>query len=523
MLILLVFQFFWGIFPWSSNYSKNEREVLFVQHMTIINVQIGFSIEEWIPHVNELVLPETSPLKIGGEGVIFVPNTEIRNSAYRRQTGNTIYDTLPFIMNMDLSEIAFSSYNGDPVALVMQVLNPTNSDIGEFSKSMHIQTDLSTDQNAPPSVTPCTILPLFTTLILCLIVMYSGDNNNQHRKKGQEDDLASALTHVPVNRQARILAIDNNLVNLKTIKDILSPEYEVTTIMSGEKALEQLFLVQWDLVIVDTIIHSLSGHEIVKEIRAHFPITELPVLLVTALQKDTYKGVIAGANDYITKPLDPLELKARVYTLTTLTISNREQLNLEASWLQAQIKPHFIFNTLNSIVSLSYFNIEKMRELLSEFGNYLRKSYQIASTTITLDEELDLVFSYLFIEQERFGDRIQVIWDIDESISIDIPPFSMQTIVENSLKHGVLPNAGGGTITIQTMNEREYIKIVVSDDGIGMDEERVQQILQFKSSKDGGIGLINTNKRLLQLNSEGLQIESALGKGTTVTFLIPNI
>src|SRR5699024_72971 len=115
------------------------------------------------------------------------------------------------------------------------------------------------------------------------------------------------------------------------------------------------------------------------EIRKQFTVAELPILLLTARNRDidTYTGFRSGANDYVTKPVDAMELKARVQALIGLRQAVKEQLKMEAAWLQAQIQPHFLFNTLNTIASLGVKDTERMFKLLEEFGNYLHKSFHV--------------------------------------------------------------------------------------------------------------------------------------------------
>src|SRR5690625_7730878 len=121
-------------------------------------------------------------------------------------------------------------------------------------------------------------------------------------------------------------------------------------VTSGSKALALLDLQEWDLVISDVMMQHMSGYELTRTIRERFTMTELPILLLTARSQsiDIEKGFLSGANDYVIKPVDALEIRSRVRVLTEVKRSAREQLQMEAAWLQAQIQPHFLFNTLNA-------------------------------------------------------------------------------------------------------------------------------------------------------------------------------
>ncbi|WP_234405473.1 hybrid sensor histidine kinase/response regulator [Paenibacillus sp. IHBB 10380] len=327
-------------------------------------------------------------------------------------------------------------------------------------------------------------------------------------------------------RRPKVLAVDNDPVNLRILRNILSADhYEITAVTSGKEALAYLDIGEWDLIITDVMMPHMSGYELSRTIREKFSILELPILLLTARSQseDLYTGFLSGANDYVTKPVGALELKTRVRALTDLKQSVTERLRMEAAWLQAQIQPHFLFNTLNTIASLSDIDTTRMVILLEKFGNYLQSSFDDNNMkrVVRLEHELELVQSYLYIEQERFGDRLQVVWNVRKGITIGLPPLSIQPIVENAVRHGVLTRTRGGTITITISENDNYVEIFIIDDGVGMDEQKLEGILMSHPHKKRGIGLINTNRRLKQIYGRGLQISSVLNQGTTVAFRIP--
>ncbi|GGA70644.1 hybrid sensor histidine kinase/response regulator [Ornithinibacillus halotolerans] len=325
--------------------------------------------------------------------------------------------------------------------------------------------------------------------------------------------------------KAKILVVDDDPINIKILDNMLSVKYDVYTVTSGQEALNMINEKSWDLIISDVMMPNMSGYELTQIIRKQFTISELPILLLTARNKpeDIYTGFLSGANDYVAKPMDALELKSRVKALIELKQSIHEQLQMEAAWLQAQIQPHFLYNTINTIASLSDIDTVRMKKLLNEFGNYLRRSFNIdtAKNLIPLEDELDLIRSYLYIERERFGGRLQVHWEIDDKLHLEIPPLSIQTLVENAVKHGVLKRARGGTISIQITSFATYVQIAVMDDGVGMKKEKLQDILSEQPNSQAGIGIANTNRRLKKQYREGLNITSTPNVGTTVKFRIP--
>jgi len=324
---------------------------------------------------------------------------------------------------------------------------------------------------------------------------------------------------------SNILIVDDDPINLKVISSVLGELYHIYTVTSGAEALKMIDAGNWDMIISDVMMPKMSGYELCKEIRKRFTIVELPVLLLTARTQpiDVYTGFLAGANDYVSKPTNALELKARVQSLLAQNQAIKEQLRLEAAYLQAQIKPHFLFNTLNTISSLGEINPSRMTDLLIEFGNYLQKSFSSDNikNLIPIEEEFDLVRSYLFIESERFGDRLEVSWDLDELKGILIPPLSVQTIVENALNHGILKKTEGGIVVISVKNHENYHVVSVEDNGVGMTASQIEEILLRTNKHQHGIGIANTNHRLQRIFGRGIQIESQLNHGTIVSFYIP--
>jgi sensor histidine kinase YesM len=331
-----------------------------------------------------------------------------------------------------------------------------------------------------------------------------------------------------VNRKANLLVVDDDPINLKVLVSILSTEpYTITTVNSSNEVLELLDSKQWDLVIADVMMPHMSGYELTHRIREQYSLSELPILLLTARSQvtDIYTGFSSGANDYVTKPVDALELRYRIRSLITLKQSINERLRMEAAYLQAQIHPHFLFNTLNSLMALSDIDPERMRKLGDAFAAFLRISFDFLNTgeLVELSHELKLSEAYLYIEKERFGDRLSVIWEVEPGISLRLPPLSIQPLIENAVKHGLLSQNKGGTLHIRiTRRHDNFTLIEVKDNGKGMEQEKVSQLLNPSIEGNSGIGISNTNRRLTQLYGRGLSIISKPNEGTTVSFVIPD-
>ncbi|PIC82300.1 histidine kinase [Sporosarcina sp. P21c] len=325
------------------------------------------------------------------------------------------------------------------------------------------------------------------------------------------------------NATERILVVDDDPMNLQIIKQMLKADgYLVVTCTSANEAIKELERGCWSLVISDVMMPYMSGYELTRELRKRFSLAELPILLLTARtqQVDIQMGFDAGANDYVRKPVEKVELIMRVRALTNLNQTIVERIQMEAAWLQAQIQPHFLFNTLNTISALSEIDPEKMVKLLDKFGTYLEQSFTIQNlaSTVSLEKELELVEAYIYIEKQRYGDRLQVEMDI-APVQVEVPPLSIQTLVENAIEHGVLKRPEGGTVWIKVSECDDTVDISISDNGLGMEQDLVT-LLQTDTNIQAGVGLPNTHKRLRQLGYSGLTIDSIPKIGTVIRFSI---
>ncbi|WP_155591062.1 ATP-binding protein [Lysinibacillus cavernae] len=351
-------------------------------------------------------------------------------------------------------------------------------------------------------------------------------NEYQAKKKQESPVIQPDMVNVLDEwNQPRILVVDDEPINLRVIEAILANEkYDIITVTSGLQALEYIRSHEWDLVISDVMMPKMSGYELVRIIRKQFSMTDLPVLMLTAHSQphDIENGFLAGANDYVIKPVDALELRSRVEALTKVKRSIQERHRMEAAWLQAQIEPHFLFNTLNAILTLSELDSERTSKLVEALSDFLRESYnfQNIEALVPLENELRLIQAYLYIQQERFGERVQVIWEIDVANDVLLPSLTIQPLIENALKHGILKRAEGGTVQIRIIDCGTHVEITVSDDGVGMNEEQVAHLLQPKKRSSRSIGLLNTHIRLQQHYGQGLHLTSKLHEGTSVSFVV---
>lgn len=193
----------------------------------------------------------------------------------------------------------------------------------------------------------------------------------------------------------------------------------------------------------------------------------------------------------------------------------------EINALHSQINPHFLYNTLDTIVWMASFgDSEKVIAVTKSLAQFFRISLSQGEQTISLEDELEHVRQYLFIQKQRYEDTLNDRYEIDETaLSVKVPKIILQPVVENAIYHGIKEKDGAGTIAIRVTDETEFVLIIIEDDGVGFNPAETPQ----KGCQLGGVGLYNVDRRLKLYYGDayGLEIDSAPKNGTRVTFKIP--
>ena len=180
----------------------------------------------------------------------------------------------------------------------------------------------------------------------------------------------------------------------------------------------------------------------------------------------------------------------------------------------SQIQPHFVYNSLSAISTLITIDPEKAQEALDNFTEYLRRNLSSLTDVklIPFEDELKHIETYISLEKLRFDDRINVIYDL-KTTDFNVPVLSIQPIVENAIKHGILKKVEGGTLKIITYEAEDSYVIVIEDNGVGFNNDDVKR-------EENHYGIDNIEYRIKNMCNGSLDIKSVINKGTIVTITL---
>jgi ligand-binding sensor protein len=225
------------------------------------------------------------------------------------------------------------------------------------------------------------------------------------------------------------------------------------------------------------------------------------------------------------------EIKARSLLEKEIKNAQLSAKEAELKALQAQINPHFLYNTLDSIQWLAVLRgAEDIQKTIQCLGQLLRHSLDRKSVIVNVSKELEQIRSYLFIQKMRYGEKLSYRINMEPGVlDFELPKLVLQPIVENAILHGVEPKAGSGNVCIEGwLHKGDQAIIEITDDGVGMAEGTLSQLnASLRSELEGGrsqhLGLANVHKRLMYFFGEefGLTISSRQATGSSVRIRIP--
>ena len=336
--------------------------------------------------------------------------------------------------------------------------------------------------------------------------------------------------------EAIMVQVDAVTVLLYAIlQDFVRVEIELAGKTSDDMLVSLYYLILFELVIVLTIIYSAKKNNRFLTQQIQEPLNDLIVLSEELSQ---------GHLDYRAKEPEVAELRVvtksmndMAHNLHVLIEENAvKQFDLaqsELRVLQAQITPHFIYNTLDAILSLAeQGNSEQVKTMTYALSDFLRISLSKGQDWITIEKEIRHIEDYLTILQIRYGAMLTFAIDIPEEIlQTEVLKMILQPLVENAVYHGTKHVRRAGKVTVAATVAEDTIRFLITDNGIGMEDERLLEIqarlaqATVDDSGEGGYGLYNVRKRLLLYygNAASLQIDSTYRNGTTITVTVPKI
>lgn len=276
--------------------------------------------------------------------------------------------------------------------------------------------------------------------------------------------------------------------------------YKISVEVSKKKRFSVPFLVATCILIASLVIDNyfINGY-ISKNVEFVFPVAGTIFILIVLLVQ-----VVRIGEAYVA------ELRAAELTEELADINMRLMLS--------QIKPHFLYNALNTIKYLIKKDPKTAEQVVVKFSKYLRANMDSLTqkTPLPVEKELDHVANYTDIEKHRFGDRLNVVYDIGCKNFV-ILPLTIQPIVENAIKHGINQKPEGGTVTIKTYEDEDFFFVDISDDGVGFDVNQKPD----ENDERSHVGVNNIKTRLREMLKATVEVESTVGVGTKVLVKIP--
>ncbi|MHB8062526.1 MAG: cache domain-containing sensor histidine kinase [Ruminiclostridium sp.] len=311
------------------------------------------------------------------------------------------------------------------------------------------------------------------------------------------------------------------IINFTSIDYISNEITKITKTVLIVSGICLMLAILFDIIFSKTIIKPLRSLEGLME-RAEQG--DLTVRAEVNRNKDEVSRLSGKFNNMISK----------IQTLVKeVSFERAGKKDAEFRALQAQINPHFLYNTLESINSIAKINkFENISKMVIALSKILRQSINTEGEFVTAGYELEQIKNYLTIQRIRYQDKFAIIFDIaDDILQMKMLKFILQPLVENAIFHGIEMKKGNGTIVITGKKEDNILKFCITDDGIGMIPEKLKEIEDNLNSeinnsrpeKSYGIYNVNSRIRLYFGNSYGIKYESTFNFGTTVYVILPII
>lgn len=336
------------------------------------------------------------------------------------------------------------------------------------------------------------------------------------------------------------LYINNNISLLEvSYLNYSSKEYESTLIKDKNAQIKiYSFLI---LIVIGgfsfTILISKNLNKIIGKLCNYSELLSAGRWEIPDIEEQKYYELNSLANTFnkmknsIRQFINEINAKAEIennYQIEMRKSAEKDKLIKEAQLiaLQSQMNPHFLFNTLNTISRIAMFeSADNTVKLIEATSKILRYNLDYKDRLVELKDEINAIKAYITIQETRFQDQMSFIFNIDNNVdSIKLPPMLIQPVLENAIIHGLQEKDKDGIINIIIKKEQHFISINIKDNGIGMDDEKIENLLNDQTDEKKGLGILNVKKRLELYYSRNdlFQIKSQKAQWTEVIILIPS-
>ncbi len=463
------------------------------------------------PDIKAIVLYTESDASIVADNDIIFKTDTIKNTQWYKRTNAESFFFLPTIVKDNNEEYTFS------------LITPINNPYDVMSNVGYVEIKMSPKSIADIMISSAISESSITVLSDSYTGTYFSSNISKYEKfdipMENFDDIDSNVIQTIKNKDGKAFKVVKRNINITNWQYYtITPMYEIyASALSTFVTIFAVLLIALLVTFVAAKYFTAKTTESIEKLTDNIYNTRLgefdyidtddclPEMLETYI---TYNDMISSINK-----------------MTKQNFEAGQQLKkAEIDLLQSQINPHFLYNTLDLISTLSYFNeTDKLNIVINSLIKFYRLSLHKGSTIVTVGDEIEHITNYVKIQNVRYENNINFEVNIPENIlSLSIPKITLQPIIENAITHGIFMKENHkGTVAVTAALRKGVCEIVIRDDGVGIPPEKINTILDKSSSK--GFGLQSTNLRLKLMYGDlyGITIKSTKGD-TEVIIKIPS-
>ncbi|MFD2212169.1 sensor histidine kinase [Metabacillus endolithicus] len=365
-----------------------------------------------------------------------------------------------------------------------------------------------------------------------IFYLFDSQNSLLYPREHDEKEISSFISE-----NSKAIKIVENTDEIMIINPHMEDNWKIVSVNQKEAILEK----------VNFVYYFIAGVTILNIILIMIVLTPMilniskPISTLARAMKEVSKGKLETFVDI--KSGDEFEVLGEGFNYMVKELQKYIERSIEDEKIKqrlhmdlliSQINPHFIYNTLNTVIYIAQkHGNEDIVKITESFISLLQDTvkYGEGGYFVTVEEEVNNVKNYLIIQNYRYPNRFEVIWQLDSDIlNVNVPRTILQPLVENALFHGIIPDNKYGTILIKISSDTNILQLIVSDDGVGMSSKRLKEVKLGKTSNQTfssmrSIGLSNIKDRVLSFyeNKSEFTVESYEGVGTKITMKIPSL